>query len=82
MALLRNKEAVKGITWCEFRMAKAAETVKKSAVVTAKKPAAAKKKPAVKKTSVAGKKGAVSKKRYSHEIQMQDLRICLFTPSG
>ncbi len=43
-------------------MAKAAETVKKSAMVTVKKPAAAKKKPAVKKTSVAGKKGAVSKK--------------------
>jgi rubredoxin len=42
-------------------MAKAAETVKKSATMMAKKPAAAKKKPAVKKPSVTGKKSAASK---------------------
>jgi rubredoxin len=53
---------MKGIKWCEFRMAKAAETVKKSATMTAKKPAAAKKKPAVKKPSVTGQKSAASKK--------------------
>ena len=52
---------MKGITRCEFRMAKAAETVKKSAAMMAKKPTAVKKKPAV-KTCSRRKKSASSKK--------------------
>jgi rubredoxin len=56
-------------------MAKAAETAKKSATMTAKKPAAVKKKPAVKKDSVAVKKSAASKKADGTPMRYK-CRIC------
>jgi rubredoxin len=56
-------------------MAKAAETVKKSAAMMAQKPAAAKKKQAVKKTSVTGKKSEASKKKAGTPMRYK-CRIC------
>jgi len=63
-----------GLFGCEFRMAKAAATSKKSVVKTTKKPAAAIKKAAVKKTSTAAKKGTAKKE--SSPLKRYKCRLC------